>query len=308
MQLFFKKILLYSIFAFAFLVSALILSSALAKDKASKRGRGVVIDKLNLLKQTKSPKIIFIGGSNVCYGLNAQLIEDSLRIPVIDMSINADIGMVFYMNQIKPYLNSGDIVIGIPEYASYNDKNIYGNESLYGLCTVLPQNCNYLTAYQWLRILKFGGEILHDNYTAFTANKNSQISNARKFYNKWGNYEGHANKTAIADTVLAKKTAEQNFIDCNNFYKELQKMNVYCNSKGATYLHSYPVFLRTLYNANWHSIIEQNLSSIKIINQPTDFLYGIDSLYDSENHLQYKYRDIRTLKLLSNIKSHISLK
>lgn len=308
MQLFLKKILYYTCFAVIIFLVALILSSALAKNKASKRGRGVVIDKVNLLKQTLSPKIIFIGGSNVCYGLNAQLIEDSLKIPVVDMSINADVGMVFYMNQLKPFLNKGDIVVGIPEYASYSNKVIYGNESLYGLCTVMPENATVLTPYQWLRVFKFGGDILRDNYTAFVADKNSIISNGRKLYNKWGDYVGHENKIAIIDTVLAVKTAKQNFLASDSYFKQVVSFNKFCKENGITYLHSYPVYMRSLYNDSWEQKIQQNLTGINIINKPTDFLYGVDSLFDSENHLRFQFRNQRSIKLLNNLRNQLASK
>lgn len=308
MQLFLRKILFYTFFALIVFLSALILSSALAKNKASKRGRGVVIDKVNLLKQTSSPRIIFIGGSNVCYGLNAQLIEDSLKIPVIDMSINADVGMVFYMNQLKPFLKKGDIVVGVPEYASYSNNAIYGNESLYGLCTVMPENAKVLTPYQWARVLKFGGDILRDNYTAFIADKNSVISNGRKLYNKWGDYVGHENKSAVIDTKFAAKTAKQNLVACDRYFKQVVSFNEFCKENGITYLHSYPVYMRSLYNNDWGEIIQKNLKEIKLINNPSDFLYGVDSLYDSENHLRFQYRNQRSIKLVNNLRNYLALK
>ena len=86
----------------------------IAQNSLSRKGRAVVIDKSRRLQQLPSPKIVLVGGSNVCYGVDAKLLQDSLRMPVVDMSINGGVGMSFYYEQVKPFINKGDIVIGIP--------------------------------------------------------------------------------------------------------------------------------------------------------------------------------------------------
>ncbi len=83
-------------------------------------------------------------------------------------------------------------------------------------------------------------------------------------------------------------------------------MSNFCINKETTYLHSFPVFARELYNPKWNNIINNELSNITIINQADRYLFGVDSLYDSENHLQYQYRDIRSQRLVEDLRHYFT--
>ena len=278
-------------------------SSILVRNKMAKRGRGIVIDKNNLLSKTTSPKVILMGGSNVCYGINSALLQDSLHMPVIDMAINADVGMMFYYNQVKPYINKGDIVIGIPEYAAYAEYKLYGDVSMYQLCVVQPSNMRFLSKEQWLRFPRFAGDIVKENYNAFTSDANSDVANGRKFYNSFGDYEGHKDKpTGLS---ISKPIANKNKTDWSispSLISMIKMFSVFCNQKGAVYLHSYPVFLRSSYKQDWGNKIEKQFQDIHLLNRPDEYLFSGDSLYDSDNHMLYKYRNTRTERLAKNVK------
>jgi hypothetical protein len=75
-----------------------------------------ILDKHNLLKNSKSPKMIFIGGSNLSFGLDSKRIVDTYDMNVINMGIHAGFGLKYIANDIKPFISNGDIVIIVPEY------------------------------------------------------------------------------------------------------------------------------------------------------------------------------------------------
>jgi hypothetical protein len=170
------------------------------------------------------------------------------------------------------------------------------------LCTVDPSNIKTLTPYQWLRLIKFGGDVLKDNYTAFIANSNSNISNGRKLYNQYGDYEGHKNKPSIINKTALQNIGKKYITNSNSFFKEIYQLNEYCTTKKAFYYQSFPVFAREYYKDTWGNEIMKSLPEINFINSPEDYLFGVDSLYDSENHLLFQYRDIRSNRLVNDIK------
>ena len=51
--------------------------------------------KCQLLEDTPSPRIIFVGGSNLAFGLDSQRIKDSLNINVINYGLHAGIGLKY---------------------------------------------------------------------------------------------------------------------------------------------------------------------------------------------------------------------
>lgn len=58
--------------------------------------------KCQLLEDTPSPRIIFVGGSNLAFGLDSQRIKDSLNINVINYGLHAGIGLKYMMMTYPP--------------------------------------------------------------------------------------------------------------------------------------------------------------------------------------------------------------
>ena len=74
--------------------------------------------KCQLLEDTPSPRIIFVGGSNLAFGLDSQRIKDSLNINVINYGLHAGIGLKYMIDDISTYARKGDIIVFAPEYLS----------------------------------------------------------------------------------------------------------------------------------------------------------------------------------------------
>lgn len=75
--------------------------------------------KLQLLIDTPSPRIIFMGGSNSAFGIDSRMVEDSLGLHVVNYGLHGGIGLRFPMTEALPYLRAGDIVVLQAEYANF---------------------------------------------------------------------------------------------------------------------------------------------------------------------------------------------
>lgn len=80
------------------------------------------------MENIKSDRIIFIGGSNLSFGLNSQMIKDSLKLNPINTGIHAGIGLFYMMRNALNYIKKGDIVILVPEYQHFYSDFAYGEE------------------------------------------------------------------------------------------------------------------------------------------------------------------------------------
>src|SRR5690349_24986573 len=58
---------------------------------------------LELLENTPSPRIILIGGSNVSFGIDARLMQQTLGIPVINDGLHAGLGLT-PLRELEDYL------------------------------------------------------------------------------------------------------------------------------------------------------------------------------------------------------------
>lgn len=78
---------------------------------------------LELLKNTPSPRIILVGGSNVSFGLDAELMQRALGVPVINDGLHAGLGLA-PLRELEEYLRPGDVVIISLEYNMFSYKSI----------------------------------------------------------------------------------------------------------------------------------------------------------------------------------------
>ena len=104
------------------------------------------IDKQKLLLTVSSPKVIFIGGSNVAFGIDSTRISEKIGIPVINMGLQGSLGIRFQLNDIKSKINKGDILILAPEYENILG-HLSGGETLSQLLVVYPQGITELSSW-----------------------------------------------------------------------------------------------------------------------------------------------------------------
>lgn len=83
--------------------------------------------KLDMLRTTKQPRVIFVGGSNLAFGLNSKAISDSIHKNVINNALHAGLGLKFIIDDIDGYLLKGDSVVICPEYSHFFGEVAYGD-------------------------------------------------------------------------------------------------------------------------------------------------------------------------------------
>lgn len=79
-----------------------------------------LVNKKEMLISKPSPRMIFVGGSSVL-SLKGPLIEKALNYSVINMSLWGGLATMKHLEEIKPFLKPGDIVIVTMEYGTILD-------------------------------------------------------------------------------------------------------------------------------------------------------------------------------------------
>jgi len=78
------------------------------------RGRGYgasTIDKQWILRATSPPRIIFVGGSSLAFGVDSQMVRDCLGYEVVNMAVQGPLGDRYMTNEVEDQLAPGDIVV-----------------------------------------------------------------------------------------------------------------------------------------------------------------------------------------------------
>lgn len=121
-----------------FLLIIILSSCLLVYAKNVKKNAYVLarLDKHEILKNNPSPKVVFVGGSNLAFGIDCSQIKDSVGLNCVNMGLHAGQGLRFILDDIDPYIkemnkDDGNIIVLMPEFAHF-----FGNTSDGGSTTL----------------------------------------------------------------------------------------------------------------------------------------------------------------------------
>jgi hypothetical protein len=144
--------------ALVFFLIFLLITFALPPWVPKKSYFGALQLKLQALKNTPSPKIIFVGGSNLAYGLDSNTVEKALGLPVVNMGFLFTLGLRYNLEMVKDGVNAGDIVVLSPEYGSL-DRLVDGDSVVLEVTEVNP-NCIKFALQACASSLDYSGNML----------------------------------------------------------------------------------------------------------------------------------------------------
>lgn len=71
----------------------------------------VTRDKHHRLETIEGPKVVFVGGSNLAYGLDSPAVDAAVPHDVVNMGLNAFLGIRYLLQEVEDYLRPGDIAV-----------------------------------------------------------------------------------------------------------------------------------------------------------------------------------------------------
>ena len=299
MKKFISKLILFILTFIFVLALAFVLPATPRVSKSLLFGK---IKKDSLLKNSLSPKIIFIGGSNLSFGLNSQIIKDSLRHNPINTAIHASIGLQHMMDNTIQYVNEGDIIVIAPEYQQFFGRFVYGGEEL--LRTIAEVKYAPLKINQIKNIYKFFPKLAFSKINPFNYIfvRESDVYSVNSF-NKYGDVYTHWG-------LEQKKIVPTLAIDYDynpNTLKLIDDFRIRLKKKNASLYITYPSFQASSFNNNIKQIkkVENELinSGFELLGYPERYRMNDSLMFDTPYHLSKEGVDLRTQLLIEDIKN-----
>jgi hypothetical protein len=275
--------------------------------------------KLDLLKNTPSPRIIITGGSNVAFGIDSKMMEEYFKVPVINHGLVVGLG-VAPIKELKEYIRPGDIIIISLEYYNFQDEEAFYGYSNYladwiefSLNRVkylpdpvsdLPNMINIILQRKINRQANFylyGGtlEPIRDIYTGDQFNAN-------------GDFIGHLDIDPDIKTEISSSAYPINIL--NEAYSFLAEFNQYALSRGASvYYESQPNRQSNCDATGYKGLrrfyrILQRETSIPLLTPLNQLCIPDEYFFDTPYHLNAEGRKIRTERLIENLKAALDAK
>lgn len=92
--------------------------------------------KMQMMSDTSSPRIIFLGGSNLAFGIDSKSVADTFGVNVVNYGLQAGVGLRLMMLDAAEYCRKGDILVISPEYEHFFG-NAHGEKTTLSVLTLL---------------------------------------------------------------------------------------------------------------------------------------------------------------------------
>ncbi|MDR1347118.1 MAG: hypothetical protein LBJ63_01620 [Prevotellaceae bacterium] len=275
--------------------------------RASKSLLFAEIKKDSLLIATPSTRIIFVGGSNLSFGVDCKWIEDSLKINPINTAIHASIGVKYMLENTMKYVKKGDIIVFVPEYEHFcNDWNVASAELLRTVIDVNRSNIKLLSKKQLYNCFPYTGAFILSKFNPieYINPKESDVYSVNSF-NKYGDVDAHWNLENRHDEIMPKT------IDITEYdpqiVVEIKQIMDKLQEKGCVFFVSFPCLQETSFNNSVEAVkkVEEDLkiNTFKILGTPERYMMSDSLMFDSVYHLNKQGVERRTKLLIEDLKT-----
>ncbi|MEO0895731.1 MAG: hypothetical protein AAFY71_05005 [Bacteroidota bacterium] len=262
------------------------------------------------------PKVILVGGSNLAFGMDSKMVSEELGMPVVNMAVHAALGLKFMLDDSRPFVEKGDIVVIVPEYPHFYDtypSTFYGaDELLTVVLDVLPGEVSYISAKQWTHLYRYLPKYIGNKYYGLVKFRNGRkftgkgAAYRRATYNKFGDNEGHLDMKSYPAVVPphVDHDVDQDVVDYLNDYQ------AFCESKEAKTFFSYTViqdtgFYRTIKHIEkLEPKLEEELN-MPILAPASKLRLPERLFFDSQEHLNKEGRELRTKMFIEDLKKKL---
>ncbi|WHZ22685.1 MAG: hypothetical protein OJF47_001797 [Nitrospira sp.] len=301
------------------------------------------IVKHKLLEEHRNTrKILVTAGSSAFFGIDSSRIEATLGIPTINMSIHAGQPVEYLLNEIEPYVSTGDIVVLPLEYEHYSSTTAYNG---WFTDQVMAWNQDYfwrLNAYDKLRFmfavppqrvllgvitqslgdrlelvrkrhLKSPDQIL-DRFRTAWAQKDHRPAEMYSFLNS----DRHGDAIATtpepqANQWLDPYVLDHDFVESPYFWLMLKDFVVRCRERGVDLYIAWPPIMEGLVDfdapriSHAVNVIKSRLKELGVqtLGNPSDFQYGRGQFTGNRYHLTKQGKAEHTTRLLGHLLSAI---
>lgn len=302
---------LYGVTAWLVTYTAIFYISLSKPSNVSNWVHGAYEKKTLIASITPSPRIVLSGGSSTLFGIDSSAISQAFNLPVVNYSVNAGLMLPVILHKTKQILRKGDILIMPLEYDMYLYSGIPNEQMIDFITSYEPHILSALTLKEQLLIFW---------QTTFKSIMTKQIQEIKTPQGLYGahNIDNHGdqinNTKANQAKEFYKELQETKPYKYNSIYKGdelsyyyLKEFAIYCKQNNIKLiLAPCPLLTKPQYKEErFFADVPQKLRAMGFtyIGDPYDYMYSIDSFFNTDYHLNSEARKIHTQKLIKALQS-----
>ncbi len=269
---------------------------------------GASADKERLLATAPGARIVFVGGSNLAFGLDSEMVERRLGRHPVNMGVHGYFGLPFMLREAKVALRSGDVVVLTPEYEHFIFEDWGRGKGLllksWALTAWLsPQALRHapVEVVEEMFLTRKGIQAILDGYHMVGDKKIDPIYGRHNF-NRYGDLvlpEALADRVFSYPPGVVPVTYPPNLAVMESMVGHLRVFVAWCRAHDVQVLWASPPWLREKYLANARTIEELEAVvarkvPVEIVLRGREANLPTSRFFDTEYHLNRSGRRERT--------------
>lgn len=304
------KKFLYKLLLFTLVFSGLLLLGILlpCTPRSSESLLFAQLEKDKRLENTPGKRIILVGGSNLSFGINSEILSEGCKLPVINAGIHAKIGLQFMMDHSIPFIHEGDVIVLVPEYNQFFGDFAYGGEEL--LRTLLDVDASQLGLLNFQQIKKLLPLLPEYAFSKFRQREYFYHFDKDNVYLKTAfNEQGDVYKhwTQASEKVLPDKVLEGAFNHA--IVEAMIDYRKKIEARGGSLLVGFPCYQASSFDVNQNAItsVEAQLQKggFQLLGNARKYRMEDSLFFNTTYHLNKQGVDRRTLTLAEDIKQNL---
>ena len=259
------------------------------------------VDKDSLLRTVPAPRLILVGGSNLSFGIDGKMLQDSLGLRPVNTAIHASLGLRYMLRSVEPHVRPADVVLVVPEYSHYYSSNTNCSpELLRTILDVAPEDIRLLRPEQYP---DFIAELPKYALTKFKPGE--------YFFDPTPTVYSRAAFDEYGDVTLQRRLPPRSVapkvVAAGEGYNEsvLEDMTAFATrirERGGSVIVSFPGLQEQSFDNLGKRIdrVHRELlnSPLTVAGKPADFQMADSLLFDTPYHLNGKGVAVRTVRLV----------
>ena len=280
------------------------------------------LDKIALVRTQASPRVIFIGGSSVAFGIDSGLIATRLGMHPVNTGLHAGFGLDFFLDTVEPWVRAGDVVVLAPEYEAFTE---YFHADPETFAHFIETDGSLMSTLSWrqIRAVLDRGYALHLKKVLRVAMGTPAPSRdlpvglySRSGFNANGDFLAHHGQPSSV-VPPARKSAWFVFKDNKDETRAvaaihyLNRFATNCRSKGVRVFLAHPPFYDRVFKQSREDIsrldeLLQRTLDIPMLDKPEDSALPLELFYDTYYHLTADGKRIHSEALASRLQTALA--
>ena len=266
------------------------------------------LDKINRLENIDIPKIVLIGNSNLAFGIQSDLIENEIGMPVVNLGFNGSLGNAFHERMPLFNLTEGDILVICHLDYSDDDKIT----EAYSAISTVENHFHYWKIFRLkdmpriiLTLPKYARTCLKRYINKEDIEPEEKSCYMRSAFNEYGDniFPRNIEAGEGGPALRHPKVNDICMNRINNFYKFCKQKGIYVVIAGTPILSGLEGFNLDEYKQFQRKLEEY--AECPIISDFTDYIFDKKYFYGDYKHMTNDGAKLRTGQLIKDLKRFI---